>query len=168
MEVISLVWQFVVSVVIIQVVVAEECIRLQDHMNELEKCCSYTPPYPRDGIGKCSKQAAEKSGTDKVEYLSCIFECYFDRLGLVVDNTLHLDKVSEHLQSMSEDVRSTVIAAYKKCDAETTGSQRVCHSYAQELEACTLIEISRLCPDELYNPSEICDKRRAGAEICSS
>ncbi|XP_062551764.1 uncharacterized protein LOC134217026 [Armigeres subalbatus] len=167
MDVLNLLWKMFVSVVMIKVIMAEECIRLQDYLDEFNKCCKYSPPYPRESFEQCLKTTTEKGGTDEEEYLSCVFECYFDRLGLIVDNRLQLDKVSEHLQSMSEDVRSTVIAAYKKCDAETTGSQRVCHSYARELETCTIIEISRRCPDELYNPTETCDKRKV-AEICKS
>ncbi|XP_062551762.1 uncharacterized protein LOC134217024 [Armigeres subalbatus] len=167
MEALNLLWQLVVSIVIMKVAVAEECIRFHEHREEILACCNYTLPYSRAVFNQCAKPAAEKTGTNRAELLSCIIECRSIRLGLIVNNTLNLDKVSEYLQPMSEDVRSTVIAAYRKCDAKTTGSQSVCHSYAVDLEVCTLEEIHRQCPDELYNPSELCDKRRAGAEFCS-
>ncbi|XP_021697716.1 uncharacterized protein LOC110675945 [Aedes aegypti] len=158
--------QIVFVGVIMKEVSTEECIKWQDHRKELENCCKYYPPYPQEGLNRCSKPALEQSGRDEAEYLRCLFECYFDRLGIVVDQTLDLDKVAEHLQSMSENSRDIVLNAYKKCAAETTGSLRVCHSYAQELEACALLEIDRHCPDEFYEPNEICDKRRAGVEFC--
>lgn len=86
--------------------------------------------------------------------MQCIFECYFEELGIVVDQTLNVDKLSEYLQALSEEVRNHVIDTYKKCAAETTNTLRVCNSFAQELEMCALEEIGVGCPDEIFTPGK--------------
>ncbi|XP_065085598.1 uncharacterized protein LOC135707676 [Ochlerotatus camptorhynchus] len=162
-------WCLLVAVLaLLQTIPAEECIEYEDHEAEIHKCCSYVPPFPRDTFRECQNQAEEKADGDKHDFMACLFQCYFNTLEIVSgdEDTLNQDKIAEYLHQMSENARNILLAAYKECAAKTTGIVDVCNSYAMDIEMCAIQLFERQCPDEMFNPSEICDKVRAGVEFC--
>ncbi|EAT43854.1 AAEL004730-PA [Aedes aegypti] len=167
MQVLNFLCLVLLCLVLEKVAVAEECIKFEDHKDEILNCCKYQPPYPKDDVKECVQEAQGKSGGDKHEFFACLLECYLPKIGIINGDSIDEDKISEHLQSLDENARDILLAAYKECDESTTGTTRAqCSSYALDLETCVLQKLDQQCPDEFYNPSEICDKLKSGVEIC--
>ncbi|XP_062551760.1 uncharacterized protein LOC134217022 [Armigeres subalbatus] len=158
---------FFLGCLIMQVVNAEACISFEEHKDEIVKCCKYEAPFPKDAVEGCVEDAKGKSGGDKHEFYSCLMECYLAKIGAVNGKSIDEGRMAELLQPLDETARNILLGAYKECAASTAGTKRAqCDSFALELEGCVLEKLDQQCPDEYYNPSEICDKLKAGAEIC--
>lgn len=151
------------------------------------------PVLPGDNAKECAEEAKGKASDvhnlyavrelqivktfqfiEKVNFFQqCFFECYSERNGIVSGNSVNLDTLNGFADAKGGAVGDAWKAVFEKCAGTSDeiiqsiqGHSLECNPYALELKTCFVFEIDRVCPDEHFQSSELCDKIRGGTPYC--
>ncbi|XP_055601428.1 uncharacterized protein LOC129750417 [Uranotaenia lowii] len=137
---------------------AEECFDINYHAKEYSKCCSVPSALPEEPLHKCIKVADEKVPDREMEsFMACIDECYLTEIGVMVNQSINLNKIKEYIRPMEPTAGEISMKVWEVCVELKhhllelqKGHQLKCDPFATGLKACVRITTIRHCPKNYF------------------
>ncbi|XP_055591643.1 uncharacterized protein LOC129743602 [Uranotaenia lowii] len=154
----------------------EECISVTPG-TKMDQCCLVPSGLPKEVLEDCLETAAmnQVPNREARNSIICGYECFMRKIGVVVNQTIYIDKVEEYMAKLEPIARDSRIAAWKICFvnrlnlvAKAKMHPFLCYPFAYAVHYCVRAMVDQNCPPEYFNDTEMCRKIRAGVPFCKS
>ncbi|XP_055592151.1 uncharacterized protein LOC129743934 [Uranotaenia lowii] len=155
----------------------ERCIDYDSRANDINSCCKIGLGLPIDPFLECLQTANDLvPDREKHNFLACAFDCYAEKVGIIKNNTVVLEKIIEYIDELlgsqfGVDLRKT---AWRTCAtlapkmaADISGHKYKCNPFALEVQTCAQFEVNRICPATVFDDEvAVCREVRSGIPHC--
>ncbi|XP_055592473.1 uncharacterized protein LOC129744114 [Uranotaenia lowii] len=152
----------------------DECIVVTPG-KKMDECCLVPSGLPEEVLEDCLETARMHQVPNREfrNTIICGYECFMRKIGVLVNQTIYIDKVEEYMAKLEPNARATRIAAWKNCFetrlnliAKAKIHPFVCYPLAFAVHLWVKTMVDQNCPPEYFNDTEMCRKIRAGVPLC--
>ncbi|XP_029709525.2 uncharacterized protein LOC109419743 [Aedes albopictus] len=98
-------------------------------------------------------------------------ECYYQKLNIIDENTLLMDKVNLYLESLEVPAREFYKAVFQTCDDQLMEVKEhklvtICSTFAADMNQCVRKFVNQRCPEQYFRETELCNQVKAGRDLC--